>query len=110
MGEGRRAGLYQMNSWHKCSSPASRNFNSALRTVVDITGSPRCHALPISITIEASGVSKLLSKGAKLASHLTYAAPVKFPYCFFVLRGNGGEVNISCTLPAYFLNDSLHSS
>src|SRR5580700_11030258 len=55
-GVGRRAGLKQMNSWHRCRSAASWNASSAFRLVVDIVGVPWFQPLPTSMTIEPVGV------------------------------------------------------
>jgi len=79
IGDGSRAGLYQMNSWQRCRSPFLRKRRNASRTWVDIVGWPGIQALPISITIEPSSVTMSRRRGANLANQRMYSSPCKLP-------------------------------
>src|SRR5271168_1402494 len=96
-GLGRRAGLYQISCWQSVKFPLSSNPSNALSASVDIEGLPGSQALPNSITMEPLGLSTFRKVSAKLASHSTYASPLRLPYFFFRFRGNGGEVKIKST-------------
>src|SRR2546428_3041687 len=98
-GDGSLAGLKQTNSWQRCKFADSKKASSALIGSVDITGLPATHALPSSTTIDPLGARYSRNMGANEASQLMYCSPCKLPYRFFRLRGNGGDVNISWTLP-----------
>ena len=67
-----------------------------------MTGEPGSQALPSSITIEPSGVSSSVRRGARSCSHVRYSSPVLLPYFFLRLSGNGGEVKIIWTEPRTF--------
>jgi len=98
-GPGRRAGLWQTNSCIRFRLPRCLNRRSASTASVDIVGLRSRHPFPISRTIEPAGVSSFASSGASALSHSTYASPSRFPYAFFLLSGNGGEVKIRFTFP-----------
>src|SRR5215467_9485961 len=88
-GDGSRAGLYQTNSWHKIELARLENRSSAFRTTVDITGSPRSHALPISTTIDPSHVKQSRNRQANPESQRIYSRPLRLPYLFLCLVGMG---------------------
>src|SRR5690606_4206292 len=97
-GEGRRAGLWQMNSWQRCMPADFLTASSASMGRVDIVGSPEFQALPISMTIDPLSDRRSFSFGASCSSQETYSLPIRLKYDFLGFRRNGGELSFMLTL------------